>query len=200
LYTNNTSIFRKGWIKLSLQDWYDKGISKEAYMAELDTLKDGFHTIYKGFSVPDADLKKLHELKHLRVIVLAEVWCGHCMLDVPILLRTVEAANIPVRFLPRDRHLSLMDQYLTNDKRFIPIFIFIDENGKEVGKWGPMAPAVKAYVDELKQDVPAKDDPTYEEKFKEMIHQTGKRFTEDQDLWKTVYEDIKTQLLTCKNK
>lgn len=190
----------KGWIKVSLQDWYDKGISKEAYMAKLDKLKDGFQTIYNAFAVPDIDVSTLQDIKHLRVIVLAEVWCGHCMLNIPILLRTLEAANIPVRFLTRDRHLSLMDQYLTDDKRFIPIFIFIDENGKEIGKWGPMAPVVKAYIDELKKDVPAKDDPTYKEKFTEMIQHTSKRFTEDQDLWKKVYEDIKSQLLASNNK
>src|SRR5699024_10017040 len=128
--------------------------------------REGFHTIYNEFSVPEEDIAALQKAKDGRVIVLAEVWCGHCMLNIPILLKTAEAASIPVHFLPRDRHLSLMDQYLTNDKRFIPIFIFIDQDGNELGTWGPMAPTVKAYVDELKKDVPAKDAPGYEAKFK----------------------------------
>ena len=84
-----------------------------------------------------------------------------------------------------------MDQYLTDEKRFIPIFIFIDEAGNEIGKWGPMAPVVKAYTDELKKDIPPKDAADYEEKFKVMIGKTSKRFTEDVDLWHDVYLDIK---------
>lgn len=185
---------------VSLQQSFDKGITKEAYMADLDHHKEGFQHIYNTFTVSDADAITVQAIKGVRVIVLAEVWCGHCMLNIPLLLRLTEAANIPVRFLPRDSHLDLMDQYLTNEKRFIPIFIFIDEDGNEIGKWGPMAPEVQAYVDDLKKDVPEKDAPDYEEKFKIMIGKTGKRFTEDEALWQTVYTNIKTALLQSASK
>lgn len=181
---------------MNLNEWFDKGITAEEYTADLDRLKEGFERIYGQFNPPNEDQDTF---KGVRVIVLAEVWCGHCMLNIPLLLRLTETTNIPVKFLPRDSHLELMDQYLTDDKRFIPIFIFIDEDGNEIGKWGPMAPEVKAYVDELKKDVPAKDAPNYEEKFREMITLTSKRFTEDEALWQTVYTNIKETLLNSVN-
>ena len=63
-------------------------------------------------------------------------------------MKIAETANIEVRFLLRDQNLELMDQYLTNGKsRSIPIYIFIDKDGKEVAVWGPRAPEVQAFVE-----------------------------------------------------
>src|SRR5699024_1668145 len=62
-----------------------------------------------------------------------------------------------------------MDQYTINNKRFIPIFIFIDDSGNEIGKWGPMAPEVEKLSEEMKASVPAKDHPDYAESFSNML-------------------------------
>src|SRR5699024_2014897 len=107
-----------------LINWIEKGQTTAQYMAELEELKDDLIQINENFQVHEKDIEAHQEKQTTRVIVLGEVWCGHCMLDIPILFRTLEKANIPVRVLPRDSHLELMDQYLTNEKRIIPIFIF----------------------------------------------------------------------------
>lgn len=113
------------------------------------------------------------------------------MMDIPILLKLLEAANIPIRFLPRDNHLELMDRYLTNGKRYIPVFIFIDEAGNEVTKWGPMAPEVEEFVNNLKEDLPEKGADGYEEAWKNYIQKVGDTFTKDANIWQFVYNDIK---------
>jgi|SRR5690625_479485 len=179
---------------MSLNDWFTRGITKEEYMASLKEHRDGFMNIYNNFSVPEADKSLLTDKKNVRAIVLAEVWCGHCMLDIPILLRIAEQANIPVKFLPRDENLELMDQYLTNEKRYIPIVIFIDEEGNELAKWGPMAPEIEEYVATLKEDVPAKEAPGYKEAFQKYVTTIGETFTTDLKFWNYVYEDIKGTL------
>lgn len=179
---------------MNLNDWFDKGIEKEEYIANLDKHRESFMNIYDNFNVPEQDKTLLQSKSNLRVVVLAEVWCGHCMLDVPILLRMSEAANIPVRILPRDEHLELMDNYLTNEKRYIPIMIFIDENGNEVAKWGPMAPEVAAYVEELKTGMPEKDAPGYKDAFQKYVDAVGNAFSNDEKFWNYVYEDIKKTL------
>jgi len=180
---------------MSLNQWYDKGLKPEEYMARLDKHKEGFHHIFNNFNLPaDDDFFTSVKEKNLRVVALAEAWCGHCMLDIPILLRIAEKTNMSVRFLPRDDNLELMDQYLTNGNRTIPIFIFIDEHGNEVAKWGPIADRVKAFVSQYRGKLPPKDADDYEEKFKEMIKITGKAFKEDESIWNDVYEDIKETL------
>lgn len=179
---------------MSLNDWFDKGISKEAYMADLDNHREHFNHIYQNFTVPEDDTSLLQSKSGIRVIALAEVWCGHCMLNVPILLNMMETANIPVSFLPRDSHLELMDQYLTNEKRYIPIFIFIDEDGNEITHWGPMAPEVEEFSNKLKENIPPKDDPGYKEAFHHYASKLSETFTEDRNFWGYVYEDIKKAL------
>src|SRR5690625_4956644 len=118
------------------------------------------------------------------------------MLDIPILLHIAERADIPVKFLPRDENLELMDQYLTNEKRYIPIFIFIDEDGNEIGKWGPWAPEINEFTERLKADLPIRDSEQYEEAFQQYIKQVGDSFKNDDTFWHYVYNDMKHTILS----
>lgn len=181
---------------MGLNQWFEKGLTAETYKADLDAHKDNFNHVYNNFEIPnDEAFFQAAKEKNLRVIALAEVWCGHCMLNIPILLHILEKTEIPARFLRRDENLELMDQYLTNGKsRTIPIFIFIDEAGNEVGKWGPWAPATKELVDELKVGLPPKEAEDYQEQFQKLIKASTKEFTENEKLWNGVYESIKTTI------
>lgn len=180
----------------NLNEWYNIGISKEAYMSELDTHRDSFLHIYHNFQVPEADIAKLQQHEGVRALVIGEVWCGHCMLDIPIFLHVAESANIPVKFFRRDDNLELMDQYVTNDKRIIPIIIFIDQAGNELATWGPLAPEIARFANEHKQHLPSKEDPAYNDAFKKFAEVVSKAFTEDETLWNAVYQDMKKTLTT----
>lgn len=181
---------------MSLHEWFEKGLTAEQYMDTLEKHKGAFHHIYNHFMLSN-DAQFFYDLKekNLRAIILAEPWCGHCLLNIPILLRLAEKAELPVKFLLRDENLELMDQYLTNGRsRTIPIMIFINESGQEVAKWGPIAPTTKQFVDQYKKDLPEKDAEGYEEAFKTMIGITAKAFQEDENLWNGVYTDMKSTL------
>lgn len=117
------------------------------------------------------------------------------MVNVPILLKICEEANIEARMLLRDQNLELMDQYLTNGTaRAIPIFIFIDEAGNEYAVWGPRAPQVQQYVDEERAKLPPKDSPQFKEKQKEMYREFKQRFTTDEQMWSHIYDSIMERL------
>lgn len=181
---------------MELNQWFEKGISPATYMEDLEKHKEGFLHIYENFTLPrDDDFFRSLKERNLRVIILAEVWCGHCMLNIPVLLRLAEKTEMPVHFLRRDENLELMDQYLTNGKsRTIPIFIFIDENGNEVAKWGPIAERTKQFITPLKDELPSKDAADYEEKFTKLIEFTAKSFKENSDFWYGAYESMKNTL------
>ena len=185
---------------MGLNKWYEKGITPEKYMGDLEKHKESFSYVYDNIDLTtfekDEEFFQFVKEKNLRAIALAEVWCGHCMLNVPILLRLAEKTNMSVRLLPRDENLELMDQYLTNGKsRSIPIFIFIDESGKEVAKWGPITETVKQFVDKHKVNLPAKEAENYDEKFTEFINLVSESLRENGDFWRASYEDIKQALL-----
>ncbi|MCM3110601.1 thioredoxin family protein [Lederbergia lenta] len=182
---------------MTLNNWYDKAMSRDEYINAMETNKENLQLILNQFEVPaddEAYFTKLRDEK-LRVIVLTEDWCGDAMLNIPILLKLAEKSGMEVRMLLRDQNLELMDQYLTNGTaRAIPIFIFIDQEGKERTFWGPRAETVQHFVDQQRAKMPPKDDVSFPEKQKEMIQQMTKKYTEDPTVWEEVYQSIKREL------
>lgn len=181
---------------MALNEWFNKAMSADDYIEQMTQNKEGLLSIYDDFDLPKDDtfFNDISE-KNLKVIVLTEDWCGDAMLNVPILLRIAEQTNMDVRMLLRDDNLELMDQYLTNGTaRSIPIFIFINEAGEEVAKWGPRAPKLQEYIDESRSNLPSKDDETYDEKAKEMYTFINKSFRDNRDFWNEVYGSLKETL------
>lgn len=177
---------------MDLNMWYNKGIPVEDYIHSMEKHKEHLLHIYNHFQLPNnrQTLKVLQEEK-LRVIVLTEDWCGDAMLNLPILLHIANEANMDIRILYRDENLKLMDQYLTNGKsRSIPIFIFIDETGNEVAKWGPRAEPVQQFVDQTLASLPSKKDASYEQAFKKAIQLMTNSYHQNKKFWTDVYESI----------
>lgn len=92
-------------------------------------------------------------------LVITEAWCGDAANIVPV-FNQVELANpaIKVRYILRDEHLDIMDQYLTNGGRSIPKMVVLDADVKEIGTWGPRPAEAQALMDEWKAlDMPYKE-------------------------------------------
>ncbi|MFD1361434.1 thioredoxin family protein [Lentibacillus salinarum] len=186
---------------MNLNEWFEKGMDPDTYIESMRENKQNLLHIYDAYTPPeDSAFMQQLSSQNLRVIVLTEDWCGDAMLNIPILLRTAEQANMPVKLLLRDDNLDLMDQYLTNGQsRSIPIFIFIDENGNEVAKWGPRAEKIQQFVNESQNNLPPKDDDTYKEKANEMYLFMSKSFRDNTDFWETVYTSIRSTLKSALN-
>jgi hypothetical protein len=183
---------------MDLNQWFQKGLTVDGYINAMTTNKDEMLTIYKQFTVTDEDKNKLEALRpqKLRAIVLSEDWCGDAMLNNPILLNLAEAAGMEVRFVLRDSNLELMDQYLTNGtSRAIPIFIFINEEGNEVGVWGPRAPELQAFVMEKRAALPEKDAEDFQAKQMEMFKSLRTTYQTDAGIWQTVANSILATIL-----
>ena len=61
--------------------------------------------------------------------------------------RLAEAVpGLAMRILPRDLYPAVMDQYLTNGSRSIPIVIGLDSDFRELGHWGPRPSELQAWV------------------------------------------------------
>ncbi|WP_404453820.1 thioredoxin family protein [Virgibacillus necropolis] len=178
---------------MTLNEWYEKGMSPDAYIESMEKHKKSLLHIYDHFTIPadEAFFQKVKD-KQLRVLVLTEDWCGDAMLNVPILLRIAEQTNMGVSVLLRDENLELMDQYLTNGKsRSIPIFVFIDENGNKVAKWGPRAEKIQSFINDSRANLPNEDAYDYKEKLNEMLFFMTKSFRDNTDFWDEVYQSIK---------
>jgi hypothetical protein len=183
---------------LELNSWFQKGLTKDQYIDAMTRNKEEMVSIYERFEVKEEDKRRLEAVqsKKLRAIVLTEDWCGDAMLNNPVLLRVAEAADIEVRFVLRDQNLELMDQYLTNGtSRAIPIFIFIDQEGNEVGVWGPRAPEMQALVEKGRAELPDKEAPDFQEKQMALYKRLGTSYQTDSSIWQTVANSIMTAFL-----
>jgi Thioredoxin len=81
------------------------------------------------------EIKKINESQLWMVIT--ENWCGDSAQNLPYLaLIAGENPNINFKIITRDSNPEIMDQYLTNGTRSIPIMVAFDNNGNELFRWG----------------------------------------------------------------
>ena len=82
----------------------------------------------------------------LTFLTLTESWCGDAAHLTPVLNYIALQNGITLRFLYRDEHPDLMDQYLSNGSRSIPKVVIVDTHLNELAAWGPRpAQAQKLY-------------------------------------------------------
>jgi hypothetical protein len=72
-------------------------------------------------------------------IIIAEAWCSDCAQIIPVLNKITEATDyIELKIVLRDENPELMDRYLTNGGKAIPMVICIDKDTmREICTWGP---------------------------------------------------------------
>jgi hypothetical protein len=102
------------------------------------------------------DLKHaMHGITHAQTwLVITEGWCGDAAQTVPILAKAAQLSDrVTLRFILRDENPDVMDQFLTNGTRSIPIVVIADDASREVlGVWGPRPEPAKELVAEFKKD------------------------------------------------
>nr|WP_263312751.1 thioredoxin family protein [Mammaliicoccus sp. Marseille-Q6498] len=175
-----------------LVTYFEQSQPIKEYVNEMTTNKEALLDIYQSFQLPKNDerLDKIKEKKY-KVLVITEDWCGDAMMNIPVLLNIADYADIEIKVFHRDEDTNLIDQYLTNGTaRSIPIFVFLNEKHEQEHVWGPRATTVQKFVEETRKDLPAKDDPSFADKEKEVhriIHETYK---DNSQFWNDVYESI----------
>lgn len=86
------------------------------------------------------------------LLVIAEDWCGDGSSTIPYLAKlAMLTRSLEVRVLRRDEHPVVMDQYLTDGARAIPIVIVLNRRLEELGHWGPRPAALQAWVHRERQ-------------------------------------------------
>lgn len=177
----------------NLDQWFEKGLSRYAYIHSMNVNQEKLLQIYNSFHLDQPERDALHHLQSqkLRALIITADWCGDAMVNLPVLMRIADEALIETRYFIRDDHLELMDQYLTNGtSRAIPIIVFIDQEGNEVAKWGPRAPELEELVTEKKSKLPDKEAPEFEHAFKAFANEMSKLYTEDPTSWDWVKNDM----------
>jgi hypothetical protein len=107
--------------------------------------------IYKTYA-PNAEL--LEAVKRLPAqtwVVITEAWCGDAAQSVPLIARLAEAnEHIALKLILRDQNPAIMDLYLTDGGKGIPIWIALGNEGNELFHWGPRPEPAQQMVRDYK--------------------------------------------------
>lgn len=184
-------------MKTELQ-YFEAATPIAEYMDGMTDLKEGALKIYHDFTLPN-NSEELQALKDsgLRILIITEHWCGDALINNSILRNIADYTGLDVRCVFRDEDTELINRYLTNGGSAIPIFLFLNEQGEVVGKWGPRAPELQENVMNKRKELPPKDADNYEEAQKELYRKINENYLVNDHFWNLVYKSQKDALLAA---
>ena len=175
-----------------------KGISPSAYMDWMEKNKEQFKAYYEQFAWPSAELQEFYESLNnrddLRCMIITADWCGDALRSVPVVFRAMEAGGVPTEVMIIEQHYDLIDQFLTDGGRSIPIILITDTGGHLLGKWGPRPQHVQEAMNEFKKANPDREAPDYQEKLAEARKEIGRRYGEAADYTPVILRELQAIL------
>ena len=108
----------------------------------------------KTMKITDENTLKLKSLKKEYIwLVISEGWCGDAAQLLPVVNKmALESGKIDLRIVLRDENDDLMNLFLTNKSKSIPIVIIVDkQTGELMGHWGPRPKAAITLIQDYKK-------------------------------------------------
>ena len=143
-------------IQNNLINYIQKGISYDDYLQDIENIittnscepatcefyilnLQRMKRLNKTILLSDHQKDKLKDLdKKINLIIITEGWCADAAQIIPVVNKLAEASdNLEVKIVYRDKNEELMDAYLTNGARSIPMIVGVGEDGQEEFVWGP---------------------------------------------------------------
>jgi selT/selW/selH-like putative selenoprotein len=132
---------------------FEQGMSYADYRSQMTRNGERFDETERTVELSAQDVAYFSALPSpLHVVVLAEDWCGDVIANLPVLGRlAAESGKLNLRIFLRDQNLDIMEQYLKDGQfRSIPVFIFFDQNFRELGHWIERPAAMTTRVQEVR--------------------------------------------------
>ncbi len=141
-----------------LSELQARALSFDQYLAKADmnvpTMKENFEdtVLTPGDQAFFASLSQKLPAGAVTALVLSESWCGDCVENLPALAKLASLHPfLRLWIFPRDTNLDIMDRYLTDGKRTIPVFVFFDQEGKEIGRFIERPQGAHAFLAEARR-------------------------------------------------
>ena len=109
----------------------------------------------KTMKITDENSLKLKSLEREYIwLVISEGWCGDAAQLLPVVNKmAIESGKIELRIVLRDENEDLMNLFLTNKSKSIPIVIIVDkQTGELMGHWGPRPQGAIALIQDYKKE------------------------------------------------
>ena len=141
---------------MQLREYFGIGMTPEEYTGLLDEKQRRLHAHHeRRVEIDPTAVDRLRSLGPFKVLVVTEPWCGDSLANLPVIVALCRRAGVELRIVRRDEHIELIDRYLTNGGRSIPIAIVLDEDFEELFHWGPRPGPAQAIFEEHREEVAA---------------------------------------------
>ena len=92
--------------------------------------------MYEKYIPEESQVRALAQKKfNGKILIISEPWCGDASQVVPVVVKFFEQFDVRITY--RDQEPSLIDDFLTQNAKSIPVVIFLDEDFQVIGSWGP---------------------------------------------------------------
>ena len=138
---------------IDLDNYWDNAISFEQYLKDIDKeILSGSNPDYKPYyelnkkridrilhtyKAKDSQSERFEQLNFSgKLLIITEGWCGDAAQSLPVIYKFF-GKYIDIKVVYRDQNEKLMNQYLTDGSKSIPIVLVLNENNEVIAHWGP---------------------------------------------------------------
>jgi len=129
---------------MNLKNYFDLAFEFDEYEKLLDDKLSLHNLHYKKYNLHQDDILRIANLSAIIILVITEPWCGDSVALLPVIKKIAEAnSNWNLKIVLREENLDLMEKFLTNGNKAIPIFLFLNDEYNFLFKWGPRPKAAQ---------------------------------------------------------
>ena len=124
----------------AFNDMFAHGFDYQFYIQRSDRHQERMNLSYNATAeyLQNLDQERLLKANRpMKVLCIAENWCGDCGNGVPVIAKLAEfMTEWDFKIAPRDDYEEYIDLfYSTAGRKKIPIIVFADDDGDEINHW-----------------------------------------------------------------
>ncbi len=139
---------------MNLTRFYDRAMDYDSYLNILGENLDLHRLHYSKYQVSNVLQNQINKIRGQKILVITEPWCGDSLAILPVIRKIVESApDWEIKVILRDENPDLMEHFLTNGSRAIPILIFLDDQDRDLFRFGPRPEAARDIFETFRRDI-----------------------------------------------
>lgn len=92
----------------------------------------------KTFALTDEQKERLNKVhSDFKLLIISEGWCGDAAQVMPVVNVMMNEIGVEQKIVLRDENPELMNEFLTDGAKSIPILIGVNNEGNEIFRFGP---------------------------------------------------------------
>jgi hypothetical protein len=167
--------------------YYNNGMTWDEFLQNSRENTDRMKKFYEGFEFEEDDVAFFNGRTPLQVLAIAEDWCPDVAQYLSLIARVCdEVPGMELSIVKRDENPDLMDEYLTNGKKRIPVIAFFDMSFGELARWAGRPRAADEWIfgevlrDRSWEDMSDQERSDFNEEYDRRFHEVYAKATLDE--------------------